>query len=67
MDKNCAAVDAALPHLHEVHVPDGRHRRRRQAAGVAAEAPEFVRKVTSLMMAGEGDALPVSALPADGT
>jgi len=30
-------------------------------------APEFVRTVTAAMMAGRGDDLPVSALPADGT
>src|SRR5262249_32983377 len=30
-------------------------------------APEFVRKVTSLMLVGEGDELPVGALPCDGT
>ena len=32
-----------------------------------AHAPEFVRTVTAEMMAGRGDALPVSALPVDGT
>ena len=34
---------------------------------VPADAPEFVRTVTAAMMAGRGDALPVSALPVDGT
>ena len=34
---------------------------------VPADAPEFVRQVTAEMMAGRGDALPVSALPVDGT
>jgi pyruvate-ferredoxin/flavodoxin oxidoreductase len=34
---------------------------------VPEQAPEFVRKVTSLMLLGEGDNLPVSAIPADGT
>ncbi|HEU5348093.1 MAG TPA: 2-oxoacid:acceptor oxidoreductase family protein, partial [Ktedonobacterales bacterium] len=34
---------------------------------VPAEAPAFVRDVLGPMIAGEGDALPVSALPADGT
>ena len=29
-------------------------------------APDFVRRVTSVIMAGKGDLLPVSALPADG-
>ena len=31
------------------------------------EAPEFVQQVTAMMMAGRGDELPVSAMPADGT
>jgi pyruvate-ferredoxin/flavodoxin oxidoreductase len=31
------------------------------------QAPEFVRNVTAMMMAGRGDELPVSALPVDGT
>jgi pyruvate-ferredoxin/flavodoxin oxidoreductase len=34
---------------------------------VPDHAPEFVRTVTAVMMAGRGDELPVSALPADGT
>ncbi len=33
---------------------------------VAAGAPDFVRDVTARMLAGEGDLLPVSALPVDG-
>jgi pyruvate-ferredoxin/flavodoxin oxidoreductase len=34
---------------------------------VPTEAPDFVRQVLGPMIAGEGDTLPVSALPADGT
>jgi pyruvate-ferredoxin/flavodoxin oxidoreductase len=34
---------------------------------VADEAPDFVRHVLGKMIAGEGDTLPVSALPCDGT
>jgi pyruvate-ferredoxin/flavodoxin oxidoreductase len=34
---------------------------------VPPQAPEFVQKVTAMMMAGKGDQLPVSALPVDGT
>ncbi len=30
-------------------------------------APEFVERVTAVMMAGDGDRLPVSAMPVDGT
>ena len=32
-----------------------------------AEAPDFVQRVTAVMLAGKGDALPVSAFPPDGT
>jgi pyruvate-ferredoxin/flavodoxin oxidoreductase len=33
---------------------------------VSADAPDFVQRVTARMLSGEGDLLPVSALPADG-
>ncbi|HTR94199.1 MAG TPA: pyruvate:ferredoxin (flavodoxin) oxidoreductase [Trebonia sp.] len=68
--RNNAAVDAAVAGLHRVDVPPA------EAApdGVAPtgspvplDAPEFVRTVTAAMLAGRGDELPVSALPADGT
>jgi pyruvate-ferredoxin/flavodoxin oxidoreductase len=64
--RNFAAVDAALAHLHEVAVP---HRATgdRRPATVPAAAPDFVKRVTALMMAGKGDLLPVSAFPVDGT
>ncbi len=34
---------------------------------VSDEAPDFVKRVSSVMMAGKGDLLPVSAFPVDGT
>ena len=34
---------------------------------VSAAAPDFVQRVTAVMMAGKGDLLPVSAFPVDGT
>jgi pyruvate-ferredoxin/flavodoxin oxidoreductase len=34
---------------------------------VPAEAPDFVQRVTAMMVEGRGDLLPVSALPVDGT
>ncbi|HSO74000.1 MAG TPA: pyruvate:ferredoxin (flavodoxin) oxidoreductase, partial [Blastocatellia bacterium] len=65
--QNYAAVDAALAHLHEVETPlEGRAGFELQPA-VPANAPEFVRRVTAQMIAGRGDALPVSAFPVDGT
>ncbi len=69
---NFAAVDAALGALHEVapHEVEGSE----TPTGsddmppiVAPNAPEFVRLVTAEIMAGRGDDIPVSRLPADGT
>ena len=65
--KNFAAVDAPLAHLHEVEVPDRATSAVVPPSPVPAEAPDFVRDVTARLIAGEGDLLPVSALPVDGT
>ena len=65
--QNFAAVDAALTHLHEVSVPAVVSSGVRGTAPVPAAAPPFVQAVTAPLLAGLGDALPVSALPADGT
>ncbi len=65
--RNHAAVDAALANLNRVEVPDVPLSGRELPPVVPPEAPEFVREVTAVMMAGRGDELPVSALPADGT
>jgi pyruvate-ferredoxin/flavodoxin oxidoreductase len=67
VQKNFAAVDASIAHLHEVAVP-------RQATShfdilppVPEQAPDFVRSVLGEIIFGNGDALPVSAMPPDGT
>ena len=67
VQKNYAAVDAALAHLHEVSVPDHVTSQIEMPPVVAPEAPEFVQKVTAEIMAGRGDDIPVSAFPVDGT
>jgi pyruvate-ferredoxin/flavodoxin oxidoreductase len=69
VERNETAVDAALSALTELTIPAD--------AAIAADAepifdpladaPDFVRRVTMRMYAGEGDLLPVSALPVDGT
>jgi pyruvate-ferredoxin/flavodoxin oxidoreductase len=64
---NFAAVDAALENLHEVEVPDMVTSTLDLPPTVPPEAPEFVQTVTATIMAGQGDDLPVSALPIDGT
>jgi pyruvate-ferredoxin/flavodoxin oxidoreductase len=65
--KNWAAVDATLEHLHEVSIPASSTSEKHMSPTVSAEAPEFIKNVTAVMMAGKGDMLPVSALPVDGT
>ena len=65
--RNEAAVDAALAALHEIRVPAAAPSGHPLPPVVPADAPEFVRTVTAAMMSGHGDALPVSALPPDGT
>ncbi len=65
--KNFEAVDHTLAHLYEVRVPTDADSLREVPPVVPANAPEFVQKVTAMMMAGRGDELPVSMLPLDGT
>jgi pyruvate-ferredoxin/flavodoxin oxidoreductase len=65
--RNVEAVDATLARLSEVGVPPAPTAEFDRRPPVPPEAPAFVRAVTARMVAGEGDLLPVSALPADGT
>ena len=67
VQQNFAAVDAALAHLHEVPVPDKVTATRGRPPVVPDAAPEFVKQVTAMMLAGKGDLLPVSAFTPDGT
>lgn len=67
VEKNCAVVDQTLANLHEVIIPDAVSSTRHRPPIVAVEAPDFVQKVTALMLANKGDLLPVSAFPVDGT
>jgi pyruvate-ferredoxin/flavodoxin oxidoreductase len=67
VQKNFAAVDRTLERLHRVAVPAAVTSKIEMPPVVPNEAPEFVQKVTAVMMAGKGDRLPVSLLPADGT
>ncbi|QGG95667.1 pyruvate:ferredoxin (flavodoxin) oxidoreductase [Actinomarinicola tropica] len=67
VERNFAAIDSALEHLHRVEVPAAASSERTLATGVPEMAPEFVERVTAALMRGDGDLLPVSALPVDGT
>ena len=67
VQKNFAAVDASVAHLHEVQLPAQPTSAFDILPPVSSHAPEFVRNVLGAMMEAKGDDLPVSAFPPDGT
>ncbi|WP_457665260.1 pyruvate:ferredoxin (flavodoxin) oxidoreductase [Thiolapillus sp.] len=67
VQRNFDAIDASLAALHEVTLPDTVNSDIEFQPPVPAEAPEFVRTITATLIAGKGDELPVSAIPADGS
>ncbi|HEY4958608.1 MAG TPA: pyruvate:ferredoxin (flavodoxin) oxidoreductase, partial [Caldimonas sp.] len=67
LSRNFAAVDQSLAALREVPVPDRADSALRRRPVVPRAAPDFVQRVTAMMLDGKGDLLPVSALPVDGT
>jgi pyruvate-ferredoxin/flavodoxin oxidoreductase len=67
VELNFNAVDSTLANLHQVEVPAKVTATRTRPPLVSEQAPDLVKKVTALMMAGKGDLLPVSAFPPDGT
>jgi pyruvate-ferredoxin/flavodoxin oxidoreductase len=64
---NLKAVDNTLEHLHEVPVPKNVNGSGGLLPPVTSNAPQFVKDVLGKLTAGEGDDLPVSAFPVDGT
>ena len=64
---NNAAVDEGLKNIYEVKVPAKATSKLKMPPAVAKSAPKFVQDVTGPIIAGFGDDLPVSAMPADGT
>ena len=67
VEKNFAAVDHALAHLHPVAVPNQVSSPFDILPAVPHSAPTFVRDVLGTIISGQGDGLPVSAMPVDGT
>ena len=65
---NLKAVDNTLANLHEVSVANSQLNGTGQLLPpITSNAPEFVRNVLGALAAGQGDSLPVSAFPNDGT
>jgi len=63
---NIKAVDQTLDNLYEVNVGQANSSLHIMPS-VGDAAPEFVREVEGIMLARQGDNLPVSKLPCDGT
>ena len=67
LNRNFAAVDASLAALQQVPLPGTADAVTSRRPPVAAAAPDFVQRVTAMMLDGRGNLLPVSALPVDGS
>jgi pyruvate-ferredoxin/flavodoxin oxidoreductase len=67
VQQNYDAVDATLSHLSEVKVPAAVSSKQKRHKAVSDHAPAFVKNVLGPIMIFDGDNLPVSAMPIDGT
>lgn len=67
VDKNFAAVDGTIAALEQVKVPAKADSKLKRISFAVENAPKFVRETTSMMIAGKGDDIPVSAFAPDGT
>jgi len=67
VQKNFAAVDQALENLFQIDPPREITSDKKRRPPVTEDAPAFVQDVLGTIIAGEGDTLPVSKLPEDGT
>lgn len=67
VEQNYKAVDHTLQALFEVSLPAEVSSTRSMTSNIPSHAPDFVKQVSSMILAGNGDLLPVSAFPIDGT
>ncbi len=67
VEMNLRAIDQTLVNLFEVEVPTAVTSTQETLPPVSPEAPAFVQNVLGRMIAFDGDRIPVSALPNDGT
>jgi pyruvate-ferredoxin/flavodoxin oxidoreductase len=65
--QNFEAVDATIVNLYEVKVPAKVSSKMTRRSAVPSDAPAFVRDVLGPMITFDGDSLPVSAMPNDGS
>jgi pyruvate-ferredoxin/flavodoxin oxidoreductase len=67
VERNYAAIDAAIAALRPLPAALRPTSHSHRLPPLPAEAGDFVRRVTGAMLHGQGDLLPVSALPVDGS
>lgn len=67
IDFNFRAIDAALASLHEMPVPNAATSTFERPPLVDDNAPDFIGRFTARLIAGEGDRVPVSMMPVDGS
>jgi pyruvate-ferredoxin/flavodoxin oxidoreductase len=67
VNMNFSAVDSAAAAIYEVTIPGKVTSTWSRPSLVPDSAPDFVKNVTAEIIAGRGEALPVSAFPDDGT
>jgi len=66
VERNFKAVDAAIDNMIRI-TPGEEFSGLARMKPLPDEAPDFVQRVTGAMLRGDGDRLPVSLLPVDGT
>ncbi len=67
VQKNFDAVDKTLENLSLIDYSHFDIGNKETEPAISGNAPDFVQQVLAKIIAGEGDSLPVSAFPADGT
>jgi len=67
VQKNFEAVDSTLEHLVKIDVPESVTSEIELPSIVSDDAPDYVKNTLALIMQGQGDDVPVSQMPIDGT
>ncbi len=67
VNQNIQAVDETLSNLHQVTLGSIADSKKELRPPIVGEASDFVCNVLAKIIAGEGDDIPVSDMPADGT
>jgi pyruvate-ferredoxin/flavodoxin oxidoreductase len=65
--QNFAAVDSSVENLYQMEVPEKVSSTTKRLSAVPENAPAFVKEVLGVIIGKDGDSLPVSKLPNDGT